>query len=150
MQLLSEANLVAGLQKYSNDEARKRQSIPKFQVFNNALLNAYSRSSFDKAVCDPVEWGKQVESAVGAYLLSQAELLDMQLWYWREKNEEVDFILEWEGEIVAIEVKSNGERMTTGLTTFKNAYHPKQSILVGPEGVSLETFLRLDLRKLFE
>jgi hypothetical protein len=74
----------------------------------------------------------------------------MQLWYWREKNEEVDFILEWDGEIVAIEVKSNGERMTTGLTTFKNAYHPKQSILVGPEGVSLETFLRLDLRKLFE
>ncbi len=150
MQLLSEANLVAGLQKYSKDEARKRQSIPKFQVFNNALLNAYSRSSFDKAVCDPVGWGKQVESAVGAYLLSQAELLDMQLWYWREKNEEVDFILEWDGEIVAIEVKSNGERMTTGLTTFKNAYHPKQSILVGPEGVSLETFLRLDLRKLFE
>ena len=150
MQLLQEANLVAGLRKYANDEARKRQSIPKFQVYNNALFNAYSRSSFSNVIRDPQEWGRQVESAVGAYLISQAELLDMNLLYWRQNNEEVDFVLEWNGDVVAIEVKSNGERLTGGLVTFRNAYHPKLSLVVGQEGISLETFLQLDLQKLFE
>jgi len=150
MQLLQEANLVAGLRKFANDEARKRQSIPKFQVFNNALYNAYSRASFRDVIRDPQEWGRQVESAVGSYLLSQAELSDMTLLYWRKNNEEVDFVLEWNSEIVAVEVKSNGERMTSGLIAFRDTYHPKHSLIVGEEGINLDTFMQLDLHELFK
>ena len=35
--LLDESGLLCGLQKYSIDTARRRASIPKFQVYNNAL-----------------------------------------------------------------------------------------------------------------
>ena len=90
----------------------------------------------------------QVESAVGAYLLSQAELNDMNVWYWRQKAEEVDFVLEWNNEIVGIEVKSNYEKMTSGLVTFRNLFHPKLALIVGHEGITIEQFLTLDLEKL--
>ena len=150
LQLLKEANLLAGLQKFANDEARKRQSIPKLQVFNNALHNAYSRTSFRQALLDPQAWGRQVESAVGAYLLSQAELDDMSVWYWRDRDNEVDFVLERSGEFVAIEVKSNGERMTRGLSVFRERFNPKLALVVGYEGLSLETFFRMDIQRLFE
>ena len=148
LQLLKEANLLAGLYKYANDDARKHQSVPKFQVYNNALYNAYSRHTFRQVATDPKLWGRQVESAVGAYLLSQAELNDMNVWYWRQKAEEVDFVLEWNNEIVGIEVKSNYEKMTSGLVTFRNLFHPKLALIVGHEGITIEQFLTLDLEKL--
>ena len=141
---------MAGLQKYANDDARRYQSVPKFQVYNNALYNAYSHHSFRQVATDPKLWGRQVESAVGAYLLSQAELYDMNIWYWRQKDEEVDFVLEWDNEIVGIEVKSNHEKMTNGLVTFRNLFHPKLALIVGHEGISIDTFLQMDIRKLFE
>ncbi len=150
LQLLKEANLLAGLYKYANDDSRKRQSVPKFQVYNSALYNSYSRHSFRQVATDPKLWGRQVESAVGAYLLSQAELYDMNVWYWRQKDEEVDFVLEWDNEIVGIEVKSNHEKMTSGLVTFRNLFHPQLALIVGYEGIAIETFLQMDIRKLFE
>ena len=150
LQLLKEANLLAGLHKYANDDARRRQSVPKLQVYNNALYNTFSRHTFRQVATDPKLWGHQVESAVGAYLLSQAELYDMNIWYWRQKDEEVDFVIEWDDAIVGIEVKSNHEKTTTGLVTFRNAYHPKLAFIVGYEGIEVETFLQTDIRKLFE
>ena len=150
LQLLKEANLLAGLYKYANDNSRKRQSVPKFQVYNNALYNAYSRNSFKRVATDPKLWGHQVESAVGAYLLSQAELYDMNVWFWRQNDDEVDFVLEWDNEIAGIEVKSNHEKMTRGLVTFRNLFHPESALIVGHEGISIETFLQTDISKLFE
>ena len=150
LQLLKEANLLAGLHKYANDDARRRQSVPKLQVYNNALYNTFSRHTFRQVATDPKLWGHQVESAVGAYLLSQAELYDMNIWYWRQNDEEVDFVIEWDNTIVGIEVKSNHEKTTTGLVTFRNTYHPKLAFIVGYEGIEVETFLQTDIRKLFE
>ena len=36
LDILDQCALLTGLQKYANDEARKRASIPKYQVYNNA------------------------------------------------------------------------------------------------------------------
>ena len=41
LNLLSQAGLVAGLNKYANDLARKKNSVPKHQVYNNALKTLY-------------------------------------------------------------------------------------------------------------
>lgn len=150
LQLLDEANLLAGLHKYANDFARRRQSVPKLQVYNNALYNAFSRHTYRQAATDPKLWGHQVESAVGAYLLSQAQLHDMHIWYWRQKDEEVDYVIEWGDSIVGIEVKSNHEKTTSGLVTFRKMFQPKIAFIVGYEGIEVETFLQTDLRKLFE
>ena len=145
LEILNQCSLLAALQKYARDDARKYNSIPKYQVYNNALMTAYKGQTFEKDRTDPKVWGRLVESAVGAYLLSMAEELDYQLYYWREGDDEVDFIIANGGESVAIEVKSGRRGMNSGLPKFVKAFQPKLSFVVGTSGVSLEDFLSSDL-----
>lgn len=145
LEILNQCSLLAALQKYARDDALKYNSIPKYQVYNNALMTAYKGQTFEKDRTDPKVWGRWVESAVGAYLLSMAEELDYQLYYWREGDDEVDFIIANGGESVAIEVKSGRRGMNSGLPKFVKAFQPKLSFVVGTSGVSLEDFLSSDL-----
>ena len=150
LDILDQCALLTGLQKYANDEARKRGSIPKYQVYNNALLTAYKGRNFVVDRTDTNAWGRWVESAVGAHLLSMADELDYDVYYWREKSRtkndnEVDFIVVRDGEITAIEVKSGRRGMNSGLPSFVETFHPKRSFVVGTGGVSLEDFLSSDL-----
>ena len=46
--LLDESGLLCGLQKFSVDMARRKASIPKFQVYNNALKMVFSPFSFEQ------------------------------------------------------------------------------------------------------
>lgn len=147
--LLNESGLLCGLQKYSVDMSRRRASIPKFQVYNNALKMVYTPLSFEQAILDRKAWGHIFESAVGAYLLSQAFVHRFEVYYWRERNDEVDFILRKNGAIVAIEVKSNAEKQTEGLEKFKQMFNPKSAFIVGDGGISAEDFFTMDIRKLF-
>ena len=134
--------------KFANDEARKRGSIPKYQVYNNALLTAYKGRGFVTDRTDTKAWGRWVESAVGAHLMSMADELDYKVYYWREPSRnaaqgdlEVDFIVVRDGEVTAIEVKSGRRGMNSGLPEFVEAFAPKRSFVVGTGGVSLEDFL---------
>lgn len=155
LEILNQCSLLTGLQKYANDDARKRASIPKYQVYNNALLTAYKGRSFIADRTDSKIWGRWVESAVGAHLLSMAEELDYKIYYWREpskdkedNDKEVDFIIVNNGEAIAIEVKSGRRGMNSGLPTFVKAFHPKKSFVVGTNGVPLEDFLKCDIEDL--
>ncbi|MDE6842099.1 MAG: AAA family ATPase, partial [Muribaculaceae bacterium] len=58
LNLLNDSGLLCGLQKFSIDTARRRASIPKFQVYNNALKNVYMPLSFQQALLDRKEWGQ--------------------------------------------------------------------------------------------
>ena len=104
LNLLAESGLLCGLQKYSIDMARRRASIPKLQVYNNALKTVYSPMPFNQAVLDRKSWGRIFESGVGAYLVSQAFVHRFDVFYSRERNDEVDFILRKNHSLVAIEV----------------------------------------------
>lgn len=153
LEILDQCALLTSLQKYAHDDARKRGSIPKYQVYNNALLTAYKGRSFLSDRTDTRIWGRWVESAVGAHLLSMAEELDYQVYYWREpgkgnKDLEVDFVVVNDGEVTAIEVKSGRRGMNSGLPAFIEAYHPKKAFIVGTGGVSLEDFLKCDIEQL--
>lgn len=157
LEILGQCALLTGLQKYANDDARKRGSIPKYQVYNNALLTAHKGRSFLMDRTDTATWGRWVESAIGAYLLSMAEEVDYQVYYWREpakhrtdKDNEVDFVIVNDGRVTAIEVKSGRRGMNSGLSAFENAYHPIKSFVVGTGGVSLEDFLMGDIETLLE
>lgn len=157
LEILDQCALLTGLQKYANDEARKRGSIPKYQVYNNALLTAYKGRGFVADRTDTKVWGRWVESAVGAHLLSMADELDYKVYYWREpsrnkdekdKDKEVDFIVVRDGEVTAIEVKSGRRGMNSGLPEFVEAFAPKRSFVVGTGGVSLEDFLNSDVESI--
>ena len=148
LEILDECALLTALQKYAKDEARKRGSIPKYQVYNNALLTAYKGRGFVTDRTDTKAWGRWVESAVGAHLLSMADELDYKVYYWREpsrnkdeNDKEVDFIIDNGGEVTAIEVKSGRRGMNAGLPDFVEAFKPKRSFVVGTGGVTLEDFL---------
>ena len=147
--LLKESGLLCGLQKYSVDMSRRKSSIPKFQVYNNALKTAYSPLKFEQAILDRKSWGHIYESGVGAYIVSQAFIHRFDVYYWRERNDEVDFILHKKGSLIAIEVKSNAEKRTDGLEKFKKMFNPKSAFIVGDGGIGLEDFLSMELRKLF-
>ena len=72
----------------------------------------------------------------------------MQVYYWRENNAEVDFILQRGLSVIAIEVKSNNARTNAGLQLFRSKYKPLQAFVVGNEGIPLSDFLQMDLRSL--
>lgn len=148
--LLDESGLLCGLQKYSIDTARRRASIPKFQVYNNALKMVYNPHTFEQAIMDRKGWGRIFESGIGAWIVSQAFVHRLDVFYWRERNDEVDFILRKKGAVVAIEVKSNAEKNTDGLHVFREKFNPKSAFIVGDGGISAEDFLTMDLRALFK
>ena len=54
---LSEAQMLAGLQKYASDSARKYNSVPKLMVYNTALLSALAGMSFEKVYTSPARRG---------------------------------------------------------------------------------------------
>ncbi|HXG25927.1 MAG TPA: ATP-binding protein [Candidatus Binatia bacterium] len=142
LDLLAGAGLVVGLQKVAGDAARSRGSSPKLQVLNTALLSAASGLSFDEACGDREFRGRLSESAVGAHLANAAATGECELYYWRERNREVDFVVKSGRRLVAIEVKSGRAReMPAGMAAFAEAFRPKRTLLVGGDGIALEEFL---------
>ena len=121
LKILSDSGMLCALQKYSNDQARKRASAPKFQVYNNALHSLYAFNTLEELALLPKQWGRHFESAIGAHLASFAFTERYNLYYWRDNNMEVDYILQKNGKLIAIEVKSNNESHTAGLDAFNQS-----------------------------
>jgi predicted AAA+ superfamily ATPase len=142
LELLAGAGMVRGLQKYARDAARQRSSSPKLQVMNTALLTAPSGVTLKQARADHEFWGRLTESAVGAHLANAAAGGDCGLFYWRERNQEVDFVVEVGRRVTAIEVKSTRAPVAhSGTAAFTAAFRPKRSLLIGRDGIAVEEFL---------
>lgn len=149
LKILSDSRMLCALQKFSNDQARKRASAPKFQVYNNALHSLYAFNTLEELALLPKQWGRHFESAIGAHLASFAFTERYNLYYWRDNNMEVDYILQKNGKLIAIEVKSNNESHTAGLDAFNQRFHPQSTIIVGQSGMSAEDFLSISPSHLF-
>lgn len=142
LDLLAGAGMVAGLQKYAGDAARSRGSSPKLQVLNTALMTAPSGLALAEARADGEFWGRLAESAVGAHLANAAAAGACELFYWRERNREVDFVARAGRRLVALEVKTGRARAgQPGLAAFAEAFKPGRTLLVGAGGIPLEEFL---------
>ena len=138
--LLEHAGLLAGLPKYASHPHRRRSS-PKLTVLNTALMTAGSGYAFEEARADRTFWGRIVESAVGAHLLNTATS-DIRVYYWREGQHEVDFVLRRGPRLVGIEVKSGPRRgALSGLVTFEERFRPQRILVVAEGGVPLNEFL---------
>jgi len=148
LDLLSGAGLLCGLQKFAGQPIRQKGSSPKFCVYNTALMTAQSAKNFKAAKADPVFWGRLIESVVGAHLLNAIRGTQIELFYWREGNEEVDYILKEGKSIIAIEVKSNRDLFHSGIDRFQSAFNPSKTILVGERGLPLADFLQTPLGKI--
>lgn len=142
LELLAGAGMVCGLPKYAGDAARSRGSSPKLQVLNTALMTAVSGYTLAEARADREFWGRLAESAVGAHLANAAMRGECALHYWRERNHEVDFVVQAGRRLTAIEVKSGrAPQAHPGTAAFVQAFRPKRTLLVGGDGITLDDFL---------
>ena len=148
--LLDQVWFLSGIQKYSKSKVAVRSSIPKWNVYNTSFMSVKSDYSFENAVKSPDIWGRHVENAVGAYLLNEARIKNLNIFYWREGNYEVDFIIRKNKKIIALEVKSGNLKLHKGLEEFNRKFKPYKSLLISSDSLSWKKFLELDLEELFE
>lgn len=141
LKLLSDAGLLTGLSKYTKRPVSARASTPKLNVLNTALMAVASGYSFEEARADRTFWGRLVESAVGAHLINTAEP-GTNVKYWRERNYEVDFVLQRGPRTVGIEVKTGRwSSGLSGLVAFEKRFRPSGTMVVGSGGEPLNEFL---------
>lgn len=151
LDLLAGAGMVSGLPKYAGDAARSRGSSPKLQVLNTALTTVTAGVSPEEAHSDREFRGRLIESAVGAHLANAAATGDCELFYWRDRGHEVDFVARTGSRLVAIEVKSGRAPMAhAGTAAFSEAFKVKRSLLIGGDGISVEEFLDRPVRHWLE
>lgn len=149
LKLLDDSGLVCGLQKYAVDNSRRRASIPKYQVYNNALKSIFCVASFKEATSDRRLWGRLFESAVGCHVVNASYAYRLQPYYWRDGDNEVDFVLKSGSKVVGMEVKSGHEKYTRGLALFREQFRPHAAFVIGYEGIPAGDFFDTDLRSLF-
>ena len=89
------------------------------------------------------------ESSIGTHLTNHSVSGRYNFFYWREVNEEVDFVMEKDGKVIAIEVKSGKRGENKGMNTFADKFHPEKVLLVGNGGIPHEEFLKIKLIELF-
>lgn len=141
LDLLTGAGMLTGLQKYAGEAVRQRGSSPKLQVLNTALMTAQSGFSPQEARADREFRGRLIESAVGAHLANAAAGGVCEVFYWRERNRELDFALRAGRAVAAIEVKSGrAPDAFPGLAEFAAAFKPRRTVIVGGDGIPLEDF----------
>lgn len=142
LDLLAGAGMVCGLPKYAGDTARSRGSSPKLQVLNTALMTVTAGLSPREARSDREFRGRLIESAVGAHLANAAAAGACELFYWRDRGQEVDFVAKAGARLTAIEVKSGrAPQAQVGTAAFAAAFKARRTLLVGGDGVPVDEFL---------
>ena len=150
LELLTSAGMLTGLQKYSSGRIKQRSSSPKFQVLNTALISAQSGESFRDAKLNFEFWGHLVESAVGAHLINESINTGLEIFYWRERNREVDFVLKKDDRIIALEIKTGKKEVTLpGIEEFSRKYDTHKKLLLGKGGLEFKDFFMFPPTDLF-
>lgn len=141
LELLSTAGLLTGLKKYSDKILTSRTSSPRMLVHDTSLMVAASGTQSETLLGEPDKRGHLVESAVGAYLLQRGEKEHFDVFWWRERDAEVDFVIQQGRKRTAIEVKSGRAKSTKGLGEFVREFPGTYSLIVGSDTFPLEDFL---------
>ena len=131
LHLLSKAFLLTPLERWSGARIRQRGSIPKILIFDNGLISAMSGMSFKNVAKDSALWGRLIENAAGAQLYFIADKLGGELFYWRDRDNEIDYVLKIGSQIKSIEIKSGIlNQDMPAFTAFKKKYSKSESIII--------------------
>ena len=141
LELLNKANMLTGLQNYSGNQIRTRKSSPRFMVYDTSLMTYVDGANRRRLLENATDRGRLVESAVGAYLLARGKEEGFDVYWWRERNNEVDFVIKKGGKLTALEVKSGKVKGVGGSLVFKQLYPEALSLIIGSTNYCLEDFL---------
>ena len=146
LDLLGKAGMLCALQKFDNKELKRRKSSPRLMVYDTSLMTAVSGISKSRYLGEKDLRGRLVESAVGAHLLARAPEEGLDVFWWRDGDKEVDFIVSSGfSSLSAIEVKSGREKRQSGMAEFLAANPSAKRIVVGGAAAGacgLEEFLK--------
>lgn len=145
LDLLSKAGLMSGLQKFSEQLVKTRASSPRLVVHDTSLMVASYGQYRDFLLTDPDRKGHLIESAVGAYLIKRAKREGFEVFWWRDGEAKVDFVIQSGRDCTAIEVKSGRIKNRRGLDAFAARFKCTHSLVVGSNKTSLDAFLRGDV-----
>jgi len=129
IELYGGAFMLHALQKYSPKAWLARSSSPKMLPACPAL---YSMAAGVNVSQNADQRGRAFELAVGAELVQQPG----QVFYWRERNDEVDFVYQYRDQLYAIEVKSGRKKSAKGLDAFCAQAPQALRVIVTPENFS--------------
>lgn len=147
LDLLRGTGLLAGLQKYAGSKLRQRGSSPKLVALDPGLMTAMTGVMPSDPAFEGDHRGRLVETAVGAHLVHTAGR-DLDVGWWRAGDREVDYVLSGRGDVLAIEVASGRRKPSLpGLEAFGRE-HPSRKLLIGAQGLPLETALSLPATEL--
>jgi hypothetical protein len=105
-------------------------------------MTAQSGMSLSEGRRDPEFWGRVVESAVGAHLANAAAADECEVFYWRERNREVDFVTRVRKIVTTVEFKSGrSPDALPGLAAFRCGLSQGRKLLVGGDGIRIAEFL---------
>jgi predicted AAA+ superfamily ATPase len=141
LDLLGKANMLTGLQNYSGSQIRARKSAPRFMVYDTSLMTYADGANRRRLLDNPTDKGRLVESAVGAYLLARGKEEGFDVYWWRERGNEVDFVIKKGSLLTAVEVKSGRVKGVGGSLIFKRHYPEAFSLIIGSANCGLEDFL---------
>lgn len=156
LHMLAQSFLCGGLAKFSRGVTRSKASSPKLVVHNNALVTTLNptqqppdlRLGATELAERTAEWsawrGRLVENAVAATLLTVAEERGWTVTYWRERDLEVDFVVETPTELFAVEVKSGRPARPGGLAAFRRRYPEGLPVIIGGGELTLGQFFSGD------
>jgi len=146
LELLSGAGLLTGLQKFSLDAAHQKASSPKLQVLNTALATVQKSLSFEESTQNQETWKKLLECAIGAHLINSTFGTRTEIFYWKEGNRSVDFILRRGKNLTVIDINTPHKgKNVQGVEIFKEKYKPSKIIYVGDGGISAEEFFNASI-----
>lgn len=159
LRLLFNAFLVSPLEKWSGSRIKRRGSTPKILALDNALTSSMMGGTFQATRQNPSLWGRLIENIVGARLYWLIEDLGGELYYWRLRQQEIDFVIRLGNRIMAVEVKSNiPDKKPAVFSAFCRKYKEAEPWIISKSGektiegvknIQISSFLE-DPKKIFE
>jgi predicted AAA+ superfamily ATPase len=129
------AFLIKALEKFSEKKVKTKASSPKILPMAPCLYYLTVRDEYERD-----ELGRVFELVVGAQLVRTGE----ELYYWREGQYEVDYVLKVGRRVFAIEVKSGRKKSSKGMDAFLSQF-PKAV----PVYVTLENYVQFEADPMF-
>lgn len=127
LELLEGAFVLRLLYKFSIRPLSVKSSSPKILPLSPALMHTFKEPS--SIFTDSAWKGRVFEAAIGAALMQTSR----EVFYWRDGNDEVDFVLKKDKQILAIEVKSGRPRRGEGIQAFQKKFPDAKTIVMDRE-----------------
>jgi predicted AAA+ superfamily ATPase len=125
LDLYQGAFLFSQIHKYNPKPLKSRLSSPKIISMAPALIDPQQKKQHEFL-------GLCFESLIGAELIKS----QLQVYYWREGDYEIDFVVPYKAQLLGIEVKTKKNKSSKSVTEFKKHFPHAQIIYIHQENFS--------------